>query len=129
MFYGLFYTHCYGLFLTYPDRLLNACMKEAGTMWRHGDVLIAPIEAIPGNATRLTHTVLARGEITGHSHRILERTAAELWELGGSLYLTVTADRATVVHQEHKPITLPRGSYRVWIQREYTPATIRRVAD
>jgi len=98
-------------------------------MWRHGDVLIAPLGAIPGKAVRLAHTVLARGEVTGHSHRILERSAADLWELGGSLYLKVTADKVTVVHQEHAPITLPRGSYRVWIQREYTPATVRRVAD
>ena len=98
-------------------------------MWRHGDVLIAPLGAIPGKAVRLAHTVLARGEVTGHSHRILERAAGELWELDGSLYLKVIADKATVVHQEHGPITLPRGSYRVWSQREYTPATIRRVAD
>jgi hypothetical protein len=52
-------------------------------MWRHGDVLIAPLGAIPGKAVRLAHTVLARGEVTGHSHRILERAAAELWELDG----------------------------------------------
>ena len=98
-------------------------------MWRHGDVLIAAVGAIPGGATELKHTVLARGEITGHSHRILERDAAELWESGGTLYLKITAEKATVVHQEHRPITLPRGSYRVWIQREYSPTAIRRVVD
>ena len=98
-------------------------------MWRHGDVLIAAVGAIPGGATELKHAVLARGEITGHSHRILERDAAELWQSGGTLYLKITADKATVVHQEHRPITLPRGSYRVWIQREYSPAAIRRVVD
>ena len=98
-------------------------------MWRHGDVLIAAVRAIPDGATELRQTVLARGEITGHSHRIRERDAAELWEAGGALYLKITADSATVVHQEHRPITLPRGTYRVWIQREYSPSAIRRVVD
>jgi hypothetical protein len=112
-----------------PHRPVARCMWEVGTMWRHGDVLIAAVGAIPDGATELKHTVLARGEITGHSHRILERDAAELRESGGTLYLKITADQATVVHQEHRPITLPRGAYRVWIQREYSPTAIRRVMD
>jgi hypothetical protein len=45
------------------------------------------------------------------------------------LYLRVLAERATVVHQEHGPIVLPQGAYRVWRQREYTPQGIRRVVD
>ena len=98
-------------------------------IWRHGDVLIASVPSLPARAKASESAILVHGELTGHSHRILERSAAELWELDGSLYLKVIADKATVVHQEHGPITLPRGSYRVWIQREYTPATIRRVAD
>ncbi len=98
-------------------------------MWRHGDVLIAAVEAIPADATRLGHTTLARGEFTGHSHRVLERDGAALWEGGGTLYLEVLADGATIVHQEHRPIALPRGVYRIWIQREYTPGVIRRVFD
>jgi hypothetical protein len=98
-------------------------------MWRHGDVLIAAIDAVPQNASLQTHTVLARGEITGHSHRVAEPKTAELWQLNDLVFLKVVAPQATLVHQEHKPITLPRGTYRVWIQREYTPAEIRRVAD
>ena len=98
-------------------------------MWRHGDVLIAAVEAIPDEAARLGHATLARGELTGHSHRVHERDAAALWEHSGTLYLEVVADGATIVHQEHRPITLPRGVYRVWIQREYSPGAIRRVFD
>jgi hypothetical protein len=73
--------------------------------------------------------VLAYGEITGHSHRVQEPRAAELWERGGTLFLKVVADHATIVHEEHKPIVLARGLYRVWMQREYTPQAIRRIAD
>jgi hypothetical protein len=50
-------------------------------------------------------------------------------EKDGTLYLRVVADRATIIHQEHRPITLPRGSYRVWAQREYSPEAIRPVLD
>ena len=35
--------------------------------------------------------------------------------------ICVTADSARIIHQEHAPILLPRGTYRVWQQREYTP--------
>lgn len=98
-------------------------------LWRHGDVLVATAQSIPAGAIFQTHTVLAKGEITGHSHRVAEREAAELWQLGGQLFLNVVAEQATLVHEEHKPITLPRGIYRVWMQREYTPTEIRRVYD
>jgi hypothetical protein len=98
-------------------------------MWRHGDVLIAEVESIPAEAARQTHTTLAYGEVTGHSHRIAEPGTAQLFELDGVLYLDVVAALATVVHEEHAAIELPQGTYRVWIQREYTPEEIVRVRD
>lgn len=98
-------------------------------LWRHGDVLIGGVAEIPAQAQPVKHPILARGEVTGHSHRIAEPETAQLFELDGVLYLDVVAALATVIHEEHKPITLPRGTYRVWIQREYSPAEIRRVVD
>src|SRR5215204_6387224 len=98
-------------------------------LWRHGDVLIGAVAAIPEQALPVKHPILARGEVTGHSHRIAEPDTARLFELDGVLYLDVVAALATVIHEEHKPITLPQGTYRVWIQREYSPAEIRRVVD
>jgi hypothetical protein len=98
-------------------------------MWRHGDVLIAATATMPREARRRQTPVLARGEVTGHSHRVAEPETAEVWEWDGILYVNVTARSATIVHEEHKPITLPRGLYRVWMQREYTPGRIRRVVD
>jgi hypothetical protein len=74
-------------------------------------------------------TVLAYGELTGHSHRVHDPQSAEVWEQGGVLFLKVIADTATIIHEEHQPITLPRGLYCVWMQREYTPQAIRRIAD
>jgi hypothetical protein len=98
-------------------------------MWRQGDVFIAPIPAVPKGAARRPGVVLVEGELTGHSHRLARPDAGELLERGGNLYLRVLADSATIIHQEHRAITLPRGTYRVWGQREYSPDEIRRVLD
>lgn len=98
-------------------------------MWRHGDVMIAAVEAIPEEAEFKPTSVLALGELTGHSHRIEDAKSAEIYALGERMFVRVTADQARVVHQEHKPIVLPRGNYRFWFQREYTPQAIRRIVD
>lgn len=98
-------------------------------LYRHGDVLVESVNAIPEDARRLQHLVLAEGELTGHSHRVKERDSAVLYQTGRGRFLTVTDDTATLIHQEHGPIVLPRGFYRVWQQREYTPREIRTVRD
>ena len=98
-------------------------------MWRHGDVLIASAQAIPASARQRRDVILARGEVTGHSHRVEAPDTADLWEIDGQLFLRVVADVARIVHDEHKPITLPRGVYRIWMQREYSPEAIRPVRD
>jgi len=98
-------------------------------MWRHGDVLIGRCAEIPPGARPTPQLVLARGEVTGHAHRILEPGAAVLFKDDTGDFLEVTADQATLVHEEHDAISLPRGTYRVWFQREYSPQEIRRVVD
>jgi hypothetical protein len=98
-------------------------------MWRQGDVLIATIESVPEGATRRSSPVLLEGELTGHAHRIEVPSTAELWECNGQLYMKVIARTTTIVHDEHNPITLDSGTYRVWRQREYSPKTIRYVSD
>jgi hypothetical protein len=97
-------------------------------LYRHGDVLINSIPKIPAGATRLPHTTLAHGEITGHSHTINEPENVELFELDGTLYLRVIKP-SSVVHQEHAPILLQPGVFKVWRQREYSPKEIRIVRD
>jgi hypothetical protein len=98
-------------------------------MWRQGDIFIAAVPAVPAGAKPQPHCVLAEGEVTGHSHRVAGNGVARLYSHPRSLYLEVLADRATVVHDEHGPITLKRGTYRVWRQREYSPEAIRVVRD
>jgi hypothetical protein len=98
-------------------------------LYRHGDLLVKSVESVPSDARQLHHLVLAQGELTGHSHRIAERDAATLFESPAGLFVIVTAEKASLVHQEHGPIELPKGTYQVWRQREYTPAEIRTVRD
>jgi hypothetical protein len=43
--------------------------------------------------------------------------------------MRVLAGSARLVHEEHRTITLPRGTYRVWGQRKYTPGAIVAVRD
>jgi hypothetical protein len=98
-------------------------------LYRHGDVLIACVPNLPSQASKRSGTILARGEITGHSHCVQEIGAAQLYDFNLETFLEVTASIATLVHEEHKPIELPQGIYRVWMQREYTPAAIVQVRD
>jgi hypothetical protein len=98
-------------------------------LYRHGDLLVEGATEVPRDSRRLHHLVLAEGELTGHSHRIAERGTAILYQSQRGLYLDVTGDQAKLVHQEHGPISLPRGTYRVWRQREYTPREILTVRD
>ena len=97
--------------------------------YRHGDVMIELVKSMPSKKRKLTHTVLAHGEVTGHSHQIKERGDSTLFETPEGLYLHVTADAVTVVHEEHADIRLDQGMYRVWRQREYSPEEIRIIRD
>lgn len=97
-------------------------------LYRHGDVLIQKVSKIPAAKKRLKHRTLAHGELTGHSHQIREKNAV-LYQAASELFLEVEKKAATVVHQEHGPIELPPGLYRVWRQREYTPQKIVVVRD
>jgi hypothetical protein len=98
-------------------------------MWRQGDIYIAKTGRIPPGAKPLPHCTLAEGEVTGHSHRVAETGGAKLYSHNSSLYLVVNDEKVTVVHDEHGPIPLARGTYRVWQQREYSPEAIRTVRD
>jgi hypothetical protein len=94
-------------------------------LWRHGDVLIQSVASLPEGGVRRPNAVLAYGEVTGHSHRVEAPESAELWWAQESLYLRVLAP-TRIVHEEHQPIPLEPGIYRVWQQREYVPPSQRR---
>ncbi len=102
-------------------------------MFRQGDVLLIPTphrrsrtaKPVARDAGRI---VLAYGEVTGHAHAIGDALAELFEERDGRLYLRATSV-VTLRHEEHDAITIPRGTYRVVRQREYSPEAIRQVAD
>ena len=100
-----------------------------GKQYRHGDVLIEEVDHLPTRREKLQHTILAHGEVTGHCHRIKEFDDADLYESPNGLFLHVRGTAVSVIHEEHMPITLATGFYRVWRQREYSPKEIRVVRD
>lgn len=104
-------------------------MKRA--QYRQGDVLLIPVESVPQDAIQESpdgsRVVLAYGELTGHAHAMNPQVAVT-FQRGQERYLDVK-DGAVLRHEEHSPLTLDQGVYRVVIQREYEPAGFRPVAD
>src|SRR5271154_2640060 len=103
-------------------------------IFAQGDLLIervpdvAPSGAVEENAEGAA-MVLAEGEATGHRHAIRERVTMFrddrlARDIPVGLYVghvQISSAYARVTHDEHAPLTLPRGIYRVRRQRELEP--------
>jgi len=116
-------------------------------MYRQGDVLLERVSDIP-ERQKTRESLLVRGEGRNHGHfisgtslDISEAEEGELTEGGGIItqYLEVR-EEAELKHllidsqiwtQEHAPILIPPGKYRVIKQREFNPyaRAIRAVRD
>src|SRR5215475_6900498 len=95
-------------------------------MFRQGDVLITRIARLPEGLNERQSKIILAGEVTGHSHRLVQGCVLE--DARGALFLEVP-QRTQVVHEEHHPLTLEPGSYRITRQREYAPEAIREIED
>lgn len=95
--------------------------------FRQGDVLLREVPPIR-EGSALPDLVLARGETSGHSHRLAEGTAVLIENEHGT-FLHVTSDSAFLVHEEHAPMELLRGYYEVLLQRSYDPTNILDSSD
>jgi hypothetical protein len=111
-------------------------------MYAQGDLLIERVDDLEPSGTLVSPdatgaTVLAEGELTGHRHAIFERVTmfrddAHAREIPGGLYvghIKVEGGAATILHQEHAPIALGEGTYRVRRQRELEPKDAVLVSD
>jgi hypothetical protein len=86
-------------------------------LYQQGDVLIKKVDGVKGKLVKGSLT-LAKGEKTGHHHTVTEGEA-ELYDSNGVLYLHVESDVATLTHQEHDVVVLPKGDYEIGIVQEY----------
>jgi hypothetical protein len=104
-------------------------------MFRQGDVLIVPIKKLPKDLEPVAREdgciVLAHGEVTGHAHAIRDQKAALFRDPKlAAIFMNVSADGPVALeHEEHGTIKIPPGNYQIVRQREYSPETIRNVAD
>lgn len=104
--------------------------------FRQGDVYLIRVECFPSQVVPLApedgRAVLATGEVTGHAHAMRADRACRYRDDGsGSTFLRVDGpDPVDLLHEEHDPIAVPPGTYRIVQQREYEPlAAPRAVAD
>ena len=96
-----------------------------------GDVTFLPVKSIPTGMKKVSDGILARGETTGHAHRVGTLDAAELYEMDGKMFLAVGENGVSIVHEEHHPVTLDPGNYEVHIDKtfDYSAKQLRNVAD
>ncbi len=100
---------------------------DAPEAYRQGDVLLVRERdgfSLP-ESVRLVERddagriVLAFGEATGHAHAVVDPDANLFEAQLGFRYLVVGGDGVDLLHEEHAPIRLRPGCYRVHRQREY----------
>jgi len=94
---------------------------------RQGDLLFIRISpaVIPPGAVVRPDGIIARGEATGHTHRLVQGV---LLAVAARLYVRA-AQACEVIHEEHHPVALPAGDWEVRRQIEYNPDGWRQVAD
>jgi hypothetical protein len=111
-------------------------------IFAQGDLLLERVRDIPPSGTTTRNLegaalVLAEGEATGHRHAIWDRVTSFrddslARDIPVGLYVghvQVDGPSARLTHEEHAPLVLPRGTYRVRRQRELEPRDARIVAD
>ena len=111
-------------------------------IFAQGDLLLERVPDVPPSGTIAENIegvamVLAEGEESGHRHAIRERVTMFrddnlAADIPAGLYIghvQVDAPSARLTHDEHAPLTLSRGTYRVRRQRELGPRDARVLAD
>jgi hypothetical protein len=106
-------------------------MKNKRIAYRQGENLFEKIDSAIGyKLEKLNTKTIREGELTGHKHEIVGN--AELWKIenfrNDDMILTADKD-IKIVHPEHKTLDLPKGIYRIRIQREYDELRERLIRD
>jgi len=87
-------------------------------MYRQGDVLLVPVDALPRSARRQDGPVtFPPGRTSVHPHAV-GGDEIEAYLCEGATYLRVVG-AASVTHPGHGPLAVPAGTYRLVRQRQY----------
>jgi hypothetical protein len=105
---------------------------------RQGDIFFRTVsqDKLPKNLKKRDSNILAYGEVTGHSHKIMSPSIAEMEsyvDTNGDIYVLSPTEDIRIGHDEHNVVVLPANE---WVcvsrQREYDPLAVeneRKVAD
>jgi len=99
---------------------------------QHGDVVLEKVKKDLTGAKELRALILAEGETTGHAHRVLPTSGVKVYEENGVKYVVnLNETAALLTHEEHNPIAIPRGTFKIGIVKEVDPFSeeIRNVRD
>ena len=96
-------------------------------MIRQGDLLFVERDGVPSESVEISDGVLARGEATGHTHRL--RPSVSIALLAAGVAYVRALSEACIDHEEHETVVLPPGIWEVKRQREYRPDGWVQVAD
>ena len=88
-------------------------------IFRHGDLLIREVSAIPSNAIPLSTNIIAMGEKTGHNHQI--SGPAQVYETPDKQKYFQANKEISLKHQEHATLKIKKGNYVIMHEREYNP--------
>jgi hypothetical protein len=108
--------------------------ETTNPFWRQGDIYFVKLDQDPDleGAKPIKTGVIARGEQTGHMHRVSNRSLADgalLTMCGSAMYLRSPEIGATIVHDEHGSLELPVGLYAVVNQQEFDGLRWQAVID
>ncbi|MHA1255173.1 MAG: hypothetical protein ACTSPS_06180, partial [Promethearchaeota archaeon] len=111
-----------------PPAQHQQAIKQKKKIYRQGDILFKKIDTLPKSITEKLDNVVAEGEVTGHAHLLMN---GALFEVINSEDLIIQAGENTkLIHNEHLPIKLEQGNYRVIRQREFLEeGIVHRVTD
>jgi hypothetical protein len=109
-------------------------------IFAQGDLLLERVaDCVPSGIIEdnIEGVVLAEGEESGHRHAIREhvtrfRDERLARDIPAGLYLghvQIASEYARLMHEEHAPLVLARGTYRVRRQRELGPRDARVLPD
>jgi len=100
----------------YPKAIVNQA--------RQGDVFLIRDDDQAGEQEPREggDVILAHGEVTGHAHRIKNRSARTFNDRKRNRRYMRSNVAVNLTHEEHGTITIAPGNYRVVIQRVWTDA-------
>lgn len=98
--------------------------RSKPVQFAQGDLLFTKVDSMPKGSPKSLKKgerhILAYGEATGHHHSfVAPKGGCQVLDEGGVTYMTLD-QLVEVTHQEHGPVQLGEGTWKVTRQREAT---------